>query len=137
MNSPSLVRPSIDFDSPGKQFGFLGVPKSTNDSAYGTITVPVCVINNGEGPTVTLTGGVHGDEYEGPVTLLNLAREIDPAQVNGRIIMIPCLNLPAVQSGDRCSPIDDLNLNRVFPGNANGTVTEMVAHYISLSLIHI
>ena len=93
------------------------------------------MINNGEGPTVTLTGGVHGDEYEGPVTLLNLAREIDPAQVNGRIIMIPCLNLPAVQSGDRCSPIDDLNLNRVFPGNANGTVTEMIAHYISSEIV--
>ena len=132
-NSPpawSRISTDVDYDKAGKQVSFLAVPNSTNESAYGTVTIPIAVLKNGAGPTMLLTGGVHGDEYEGPVTLMKLARQLNAEQIQGRIIIIPCLNLPALMAGDRCSPIDGLNLNRVFPGHWDGTITQMIAHYV-------
>ena len=135
MTDKTIIRCAIDFNADGKQSSYLGVPKSTNDSAYGTVTIPITVIKNGEGPTMSFTGGVHGDEYEGPITLMKLARELQPEDISGRVIIIPSLNLPAVMAGLRCSPIDDLNLNRVFPGKYDGSVTETIAHYITSEIV--
>ena len=131
----SRVATTIDYDRDGKQVSFLGVPISTDESAYGTVTVPITVIKNGSGPTVYLSGGVHGDEFEGPVALMKLARELEPGEVQGRIIITPCLNLPAVLAGKRCSPIDGLNLNRVFPGDPAGSATHVIAHYVTTVLL--
>ena len=131
----SRVATSVDYEKNGKQVSFLGVPISTDESAYGTVTLPITVIRNGSGPTVYLSGGVHGDEFEGPVALMKLARELDPGEVQGRIIITPCLNLPAVLAGKRCSPIDGLNLNRVFPGDPAGSVTHVIAHYVTTALL--
>ena len=135
MSESSRIRTDIDYEKTGKQVSFLAVPNSTNASAYGTVTIPIAVFNNGHGPTMLLTGGVHGDEYEGPVTLMNLVRELHAEKIQGRVIVIPCLNLPAVLSGERCSPIDGLNMNRVFPGNRDGSITEMIAHYVCYVLL--
>lgn len=121
---------TIDYDKPGKQIGFLGVPQSTNTAGWATQYLPIAVIKNGDGPTALFFGGNHGDEYEGTVTLPKLARAIDPSQVNGRIIMIPMLNSPAGQAGTRLSPVDGKNMNRAFPGERNGTITSIIAHYI-------
>lgn len=54
--------------------------------------------------------------------------------INGRLIVIPSLNFPAVMNGTRTSPIDGANLNRVFPGKRNGNLTEMIAHYLDTEL---
>jgi predicted deacylase len=132
---PSLIWTDIDYDRDGKQSGYLGVPQSTNSAGWATVLVPVIVIRNGPGPTALLSGGNHGDEYEGPVTLLNLARELDPAQVHGRIIIVPALNLPAVLNGTRLSPLDGMNMNRAFPGKPDGTITSQIAHYVAGQLI--
>ncbi|MDH3452733.1 MAG: succinylglutamate desuccinylase/aspartoacylase family protein, partial [Gammaproteobacteria bacterium] len=91
---------------------------------------PIAVLKNGAGPSAFFSGGVHGDEYEGPVALLNLVRELRAEQLQGRLIVIPSLNLPAALKGVRCSPIDGLNMNRVFPGDREGTVTLIIAHYV-------
>lgn len=130
MTKNSPVTPTVNFEKEGKQHGFLRLPYSRDDSALGAILIPICAIKNGSGPTVVLTGGNHGDEYEGPVALLKAAKEIEPSQVKGRIIILPCLNFPAVQGGSRTSPIDKGNLNRTFPGRPDGTVTEKIADYI-------
>ena len=131
----SRVATNVDFDKEGKQVSYLGVPISTDDSAYGTVTVPITVLKNGSGPTLFLSGGVHGDEFEGPIALMKLARNLEPRDVQGRVIITPCLNLPAVLAGKRCSPMDGLNLNRVFPGDANGSITMVIAHYISSEIL--
>ena len=131
----SRVQTNIDYDLDGKQVSYLGVPISTDDSAYGTVPLPITVVKNGSGPTIHLSGGVHGDEFEGPIALMKLARELEPHQIQGRIIITPCLNLPAVLAGKRCSPIDGLNLNRVFPGDPEGSATMVIAHYVSSTLL--
>src|SRR5690606_12165747 len=97
---------------------------------WGVIEIPIISVKNGAGPTVLLTGGVHGDEYEGPIAISRLARTRDPAQVQGRVIMIPAFNMPAVMNDTRLSPVDDRDINRYFPGNPRGTFSEMLAHFL-------
>ena len=126
---------TVDYEKPGKQFGFLGVPQSYNMAGWATHFIPIAVINNGSGPTALLFGGNHGDEYEGTVALTKLARTLDPAQVQGRIILVPMLNRPAGQAGTRLSPLDGKNMNRAFPGERNGTITSVIAHYVTHFLL--
>lgn len=134
---PSPITPSVDFDAKGVQHGHLRLPYSRDDSAWGSVMIPICVIANGEGPTALLTGANHGDEYEGPAALFELAHTLDPAEVSGRIIIVPALNYPAFCAGTRTSPIDRGNLNRSFPGRPDGTVTEKIADYVTRHLIPI
>jgi N-alpha-acetyl-L-2,4-diaminobutyrate deacetylase len=124
------VQTDIDYEIDGKQVAYLQVPHSRNSSAWGKVLVPIIVIKNGAGPTALLVGGNHGGEYEGPVCLLGLSRELEAEQIQGRIIILPALNLPAVVAGQRVSPIDGLDMNRSFPGRPNGTVTQVTAHYV-------
>lgn len=133
--APSPVVPTVDFDAPGVQHGFLRLPYSRDDSAWGAVMIPVAVIRGGAGPTALLLGGSHGDEYEGPIALHDLARSLDPASVRGRVIILPALNAPAFRAGTRTSPIDGGNLNRIFPGRADGSVTEKIADYVTRHLL--
>lgn len=132
-NSP--VQTEIDFEQNGRQFGYLRVPYSRNNSAWGGLMIPVAVVKNGTGPTLLLVGGNHGGEYEGPVALNKLVQRLDAEQVQGRVIILPALNLPAVLAGQRLSPIDHKDMNRVFPGRASGTVTEIIAHYVHEAIL--
>ncbi|MFW7343348.1 succinylglutamate desuccinylase/aspartoacylase family protein [Pollutimonas sp. H1-120] len=121
---------TLDFEKPGKQIGTVNLPYSPNDDAYGFIPIPIAIIGNGDGPTVLITGGIHGDEYEGPVVLGDLIRDIQPDKMNGRLIILPCANAPAVSAGARTSPIDQRNMAREFPGRHNGSTTEQITAYI-------
>lgn len=62
---------SIDFEIDGVHHGFLKLPHSHDDSAWGSIVIPITVAKNGNGPTILFTGANHGDEYEGPVALFD------------------------------------------------------------------
>ena len=97
--------------------------------------IPIAVIRNGDGRTALLTGGNHGDEYEGPLALFDLARTLDPSQVAGTVIIVPAMNYPAFRAGTRTSPIDRGNLNRSFPGRPDGSVTEKIADYFQRELL--
>lgn len=126
---------TLDFNRDGKQHDWLRLPFSTDQSAYGVIPIPITCIRNGGGPTALLIAGNHGDEYEGQVALGKLARQVEPRDVRGRILILPALNYPAAVAGRRLSPLDEGNLNRLFPGEANGTPTQMIAHYVSSVLL--
>ena len=132
---PSLVTPTIDLEARGAQHGFLRLPFSRDDSAWGSVMVPVAVVKNGSGPTALLTGGNHGDEYEGPLALYELARNLDAGMVTGTLIIVPAMNYPAFCAGTRTSPIDRGNMNRSFPGRPDGTVTEKIADYFQRELL--
>ncbi len=127
----STARTNIDFDRSGKQTGFIDIAHSPHEDAWGATRIPIAVIRNGKGPTAILQGGNHGDEYEGPITLGELIRELDPGLVSGRIIFLPAINVPAVLAGRRTSPVDGLNLNRTFPGDAKGTITQQISAYVT------
>ena len=131
----SPITPTLDFDKDGVQHGFLRLPYSRDDSAWGSVMIPIAVIRNGAGPTALLTGGNHGDEYEGPIALFDLARTLDPRKVSGTVIIVPAMNYPAFRAGTRTSPIDKGNMNRSFPGRPDGTVTEKIADYFQRELL--
>jgi N-alpha-acetyl-L-2,4-diaminobutyrate deacetylase len=132
---PSPITPTVDFNRDGVQHGHLKLPYSRDDSAWGAILIPITVIRHGAGPTALLTGGNHGDEYEGPIALLNLAARLRAEDVTGRVIILPSLNHPAFVAGRRTSPIDAGNLNRTFPGRPDGTVTQKIADYVQRYLL--
>jgi uncharacterized protein len=131
----SRITTQIRFDEDGKQFGFLSVPHSTHDSAYGRIQIPIACMRNGDGPTALLIAGNHGDEYEGQFALGRLMRELEPSDVTGRVLILSALNLPAVSAARRTSPLDGGNLNRLFPGAVDGDPTAMIAHYVESVLL--
>lgn len=131
----SPITTTIDFEKEGKQDSYLRVPHSHNTSAWGSIFIPVTVIKNGQGKTVLFTGGVHGDEYEGPVALMKLARELNANDIRGRVIIIPGLNQPALLAGQRLSPVDSKDMNRVFPGDPRGTLSQVIAHYVRHAIL--
>ena len=131
----SSISATIDFDADGVQHGFLQLPYSSDRSAWGSIMIPICQIKHGHGPTALLTGGNHGDEYEGPTSLLKLANSLKETQVQGRVIIVPMMNQPAFEAGCRTSPIDAGNMNRAFPGHPSGTLTERIADYFNRILV--
>ncbi|MBC7608661.1 MAG: succinylglutamate desuccinylase/aspartoacylase family protein [Polaromonas sp.] len=125
----------IDLQAEGRQTGFVRVPHSVSRSAYGWIPVPVVSIKNGDGPNVLMIAGNHGDEWEGQIALGRLIRSILATQVKGRLVILPSANFPAVVAGERTSPIDGGNLNRTFPGDAQGTITQQIAYWIEHALL--
>jgi predicted deacylase len=131
----SRVATDVVFDRDGKHCGFLSLPISTHESAYGRIQIPIVVVRNGEGPTALLVAGNHGDEYEGQIALTRLAQDLRPEAIRGRVILLPALNLPAVRAGRRTSPMDEGNLNRTFPGDPEGGPTAAIAHYVESTLL--
>lgn len=80
---------TIDLDTPGKHVGFVMIPHSPHGDAWGATPIPIATISNGTGPTVVLEGGNHGDEYEGPITICELIRDLDPGEIQGRLILMP------------------------------------------------
>lgn len=132
---PSPISATVDFEAEGVQHGFLKLPVSNDESAWGAVMIPITVINHGEGPSALLTGGNHGDEYEGITALLKLANTLKAEDVHGRVIIVPMMNAPAVQAGRRTSPMDGGNLNRSFPGDPDGSVTEQIADYFTRTLV--
>ncbi|HEV7265286.1 MAG TPA: succinylglutamate desuccinylase/aspartoacylase family protein [Falsiroseomonas sp.] len=134
-NSPVAVE--VDLWGSGRQAGQLRVPQSRDDSGWGTIPVPIVVLANGTGPTVLLTAGNHGDEYEGQVALLDLARTLRPEEVQGRVILLPAMHYPACLAGRRLSPLDGRDFNRCFPGDPFGGFALSLAHFVDSVLLPI
>jgi uncharacterized protein len=88
---------------------------------------------NGEtpGPAVLITGGIHGSEYVSIDAVVRLAAALDPRTTSGQVLCLPVMNPAAFwERSAYVSPIDNLNLNRVFPGKATGSSSERLAFYL-------
>jgi predicted deacylase len=131
----SRLSADIDLLADGKATGFVRVPHSVHRSAYGWIPIPIVRIKNGDGPSVLMQAGTHGDEWEGQIGLGNLLRALEPKDIKGRLVILPSANFPAAMAGQRTSPIDAGNLNRLYPGDAEGTITQQIAYWIEHALL--
>jgi len=129
------VRVDVDLDATGRHIGIAAIDYSDDAHAFAAIPVPIAVLSGGPGPTVLLTGGTHGDEWEGQLLVRRLIRTLDPTRLHGRILALPGLNQPAVRAARRTSPIDGANLNRSFPGNPNGGPTAILADFVEQELL--
>lgn len=82
------------------------------------------------GKTILITAGIHAGEYPGIPAVIRTARDIDPAQVTGNILMIHCVNTSGFWARTDCLvPEDGGNLNANYPGDPNGTVSQRIADY--------
>jgi predicted deacylase len=102
------------------------------ETAAGPIEMPIVIVHGSSpGPTLCLTGAVHGTEYPGTTAVRELTRQLDPVPLAGTVIAVTVTNMPMYQARSPfISPIDGLNLNRVAPGRPDGTMTERIAHVL-------
>jgi predicted deacylase len=102
--------------------GFIQVPGGVDAAT----NIPVIIINGAKpGPKLALVAGSHGAEYASIIALEKLAQIISPAALSGTMIIVPLINLASfAQKVPHVNPIDGKNMNRMFPGKADGTQTE-------------
>lgn len=82
-----------------------------------------------DGPTLAIIGGVHGSEYAGIEAVRQIFQWLEPEQLSGRVLTIPCLNIPAFYAfAAHVNPVDGENPARAFPGSAEGSYTERMVH---------
>ena len=113
--------------------GYLEVP-ALND---GGARIPVSLVRgSGDGPVLALVAGTHGYEYPGITALQRLRQSIDPGALRGTLILVHIANPPSFYGRTvYTSPADGKNLNRVFPGRPDGTLSERIAHAITTEVI--
>jgi predicted deacylase len=113
--------------------GFLDVPALMDSGTR----VPLTVVHGREpGPVLALIGGTHGSEVAPILALHRVRRDLDPAQLRGTVIIVHVANLPSFQRRTiYYSPIDGKNLNRVYPGRPDGSVSERIAQVITTEVI--
>jgi len=81
------------------------------------------------GPVLFVNGGVHGGEYPAVEAVIRLGKTLDPKKISGTVILMPVLNLPAFRMRTPfVCPIDNVNPNRVFPGDPSGSYSEQMTH---------
>lgn len=116
-----------------KASGYLDVPAGVDSGTR----IPVTVIQGREpGPVLALLGGTHGVEYNPILALQRLRRDLDPAALRGTVIIVHVANLPSFQRRTiYYGPGDWKNLNRVYPGKRDGTVSERIAWTITNEVI--
>ena len=112
-------------------------PRSPGGSTWrsgpgGAIRCPVGLVNGAEdGPRLSITAGVHGTEYVAQEAAIRFFRELDPKTVRGAVGFIFIVNVPGWEAAETfANPMDGQNLNRIFPGNTNGTVSFVIAHRV-------
>jgi predicted deacylase len=97
-----------------------------------TFSLPMYLINGVDpGPTLVITGGVHAAEYASIAAALELGQALDQSEIKGQVIVVPVLN----QAGFKVrsiylNPMDNINLNRVFPGKSDGGASEQIANWV-------
>jgi predicted deacylase len=132
MNMPEVIfdHSVIDFDAPGKRHYQVAFHL---DGSWGYSLVPLTVINGAEpaAPGVAAFGGTHGNEWEGQVAIRRLCADLDPSEMSGRLILMPQLSESACAANTRFSPLDGVNMNRAFPGDARGTISHRIAHFVT------
>ena len=98
--------------------------------------LPLLVVKGRSGgKTLVVTANIHGDEYEGVRAIFELFDALDPNAMSGDLVAVPVANPPAFWQGTRMSPVDGLNMARIFPGNAAGTFSERIAFALAHSVI--
>ena len=116
----------LNADSGKKVQGFVNILDTDTK-------MPVTIINGQEdGNIVLLTAGIHGAEYPCIKTAIELAKEIEPKEVKGAVIIVHPVNTQAfIERRVAIVPEDNKNINRVFPGNENGTISDKIAYVLT------
>ncbi|MBP2549773.1 putative deacylase [Neorhizobium galegae] len=107
--------------------GFIPVTELAGGSK---VEIPLVIVNGVKpGPVFWVDGAIHGDEPEGPLACAIALKEVDPQQLSGTLVMVPVMNVMAFENANRGNPLDtfSFDMNRIYPGRANGYLSERVA----------
>jgi predicted deacylase len=107
-----------------------GVIAAGERTGGGRFDIPVIVVNGARpGPTLWIDGAIHGDEPEGPLSVLKLLARLEPAELAGCVVAVPVMNIGAFEAAERGNPRDTFSydMNRIYPGRPDGYLTERVA----------
>lgn len=116
-----------------KSRGSVEVARQHDGSA---VIIPVMLVNGiREGPALIVQAAIHGNEYPGVEAIWRLVESIDPAKLRGQIIGVPVVNVPGFAIDERSNDIDYQDLNRVFPGKPDGTLSEITAYCLVEEII--
>lgn len=109
-----------------KRFGYLDVL----ERPVSGIRMPVGIVNSGHpGPRVVISAGIHGSEYPGIEAANRLWRKLQPESIRGVVVFFPLVNLPGFEAAEaNVNPLDNLNLNRIFPGDPKGSPSMVMAN---------
>jgi predicted deacylase len=107
---------------------------SVNDQPF---SLPVYLINgSGDGPTFVVTAGVHAAEYASIAAALELGQKFNPDDLHGQMIVAPVINQAGFPVRSiYVNPLDGANLNRVFPGSMDGSISEQIAAWVFENII--
>jgi predicted deacylase len=101
------------------------------------IDIPALVVRGAaHGPTLCLTAGVHGDELNGIEIVRQLFEDTSTLDLKGMLIGYPVVNLHGFRASSRYLP-DRRDLNRYFPGNANGSTASRIANAVFRTLVEV
>jgi len=116
-----------------KATGYLQIPAGVDAAA----NIPVIVINGAKpGPTLAIVAGAHGTEYASIIALEKLPQAVDPSQMSGALIIVPLVNVASFsQKVPHLNPVDSKNMNRYFPGKADGTQTERASWALAKQVV--
>jgi predicted deacylase len=130
---PPLTIAGVTARSGERASGFLEVPAAADSGTRIPITI---VRGSAVGPTLALIGGTHGSEVAPILALQRVRAMVDPRQLKGTLLIVHVANMPSFLGRTiYYSPIDRKNLNRVYPGDAAGTVSDRIAHRITTEII--
>ncbi len=135
MSKASRISLTIDLSQPGRHVGDAMLRWSDNTNPLGYHPIPVVSVKGADGPVLLMTGGTHGDEFEGPAAIMRVIGALDAASLRGQVIAFPALNMPAFAASSRVSPLDGGNLNRAFPGDRDGNPTAMIAQFLESDIL--
>ena len=112
---------------PGEKiFGYLETAQSRSGMR---LDIPVHLIAGAQpGPTLMLQGAIHGGEIIGSIAILDFVAAADPKAIRGNVIAAPVVNRAGFEMGTRGSSVDDKDISRLFPGKADGSVSDQTAY---------
>jgi uncharacterized protein len=116
-----------------KATGFIEVPAGADPAT----SIPVAVVNGARpGPVLALVSGAHGTEYASIIALEKVIQALDPAQISGRVIIAPLVNIQSFeQKVPHVNPVDGKSMNRFYPGKQDGTQTERASWLITKQIV--
>jgi predicted deacylase len=121
---------------PGEVRGEKRTEAITFTARGHAIELPLLIARGARpGKTLLVSAGVHGDEFEGVRAIFETFRKLDPSAMSGDFVGVPVANPPAFWNCTRTSPLDNGNLARVFPGDADGSPTEAIAYYFDRDIL--
>ena len=142
-----LLLAAVPAAAQDRSFAIAGqtIPPGTRDDLRiivpegddGATFIPVTIVHGAKpGPVLAVVAGVHGFEFASILAAERLAERVDPAQLKGTLVLVRVANIPGFEGrSPNVNPVDRKNLNRVFPGKADGTQTERIADLIARDVV--